>query len=272
MPLPYQLTKTILGALLELEGVTDATKRIFANSTLNFKYNTLPDELPVGDSKIAWFGIGINGKKNLQENLSAPYVPSPIEMDLYEPIPFRVVPVDADLTVSERSNYRMRVLKTIEGEDYWCYYLKKLNIIDNQVRIISTNLNDGSETDIDQLDPNNLTPVPTVTTAESALPGAERVSTVMDAELIITGEEVVEAINVLYAGNLLKAHVSEIGIYGGDEKDHTGSDGLGGTITYAEAVYTQMLYKYCNLGNDYSDQSRIETVKIRISSSKSFIV
>ncbi len=272
MALPYQLTKTLLGALLELEGVTDVTRRIFLNSTLNFKYNIEQDELPNDVPKIAYFGMGINGKKNLDENLSAPYIPSPNNMDLFEPIPFRVVPVDVDLTPSERANYRMRVLKSVSGQDYWCYYLKKLSILDNQVKIISINLNDGTETEIDTLDPNNLTPVPGNTTAEGAPPGTHKVTVALDATMQLLGSEVVEAINILYGGNLLKAHISELGVYSGEDRTITAADGLGGTINYVEAIYSQMAYHHCSLGNDFSDLTRIENIKLRLSSSKAFIV
>lgn len=272
MALPYQLTKTLTGAILELEGVTDTIRREFLNSTLNSKYDVDPDTLPTASPKIAYFGIGINGKKNLDENLSAPYIPSPANMDIFEPVPFRVVPTDADLTASEKSNYRMRVMRTFDGIDYWCYYLKRLTILANQVKIISTEIASGVETDIDVLDPNNLTPVPGNTTAEGAAAGTDRLSVVLDAEMRITGAEVVEAINVLYSGNLLKAHISEIGIYSGEDKNISAPDGLGGTISYDESIYTQLQYHYTNLGSDYSDMSRIEDVKLRLSSSKAFII
>lgn len=272
MALPYQLTKTLAGAVLELEGVTNTVKREFLNSTLNAKYGVQAEVLPEKATAIAYFGIGINGKKNLDENLSAPYIPSPANMDLFEPIPFRVVPIDSDLSATEKLMYRMRVMRTFSGVDYWCYYLKKLTILDNQVKIISTELSSGAETIIETLDPSNLTPIPTNTTAEGLTAGTDRLSVVLDAEMRITGKEVVESVSVIYSGNLLRAHVSEIGIYSGEDSTATASDGLGGTISYEESIYTQLQYHYTSLGSDYSDLSRVEDVRMRLSSSKAFVI
>ena len=273
MALPYQLVKTLLCAQLESEGILDVTPRRFLNTTLNFKYNMQQDELPVGPPKIAYFGIGLNGMKNLDDqNLSAPYIPSPANLDMYEPLPFRVVAVDADLTPSERANYRMRIRKTVDGNDYWCYYLKKFTIVDSQVRIIETDITSGNETEIDNFDPNNLTPIPGNTTAEGAAVSDTRISIVTDLNLQILGSEVVEAINILFSGNLLKAKLSEIAIYSGEDKVITADDGTGGTISYAESIYTQLMYHMCSLSDSYSDLSKIMNLKMRISSSKAFVV
>ena len=273
MALPYQLVKTLLCAQLESEGILDVTPRRFLNTTLNFKYNMLQDELPVETPKIAYFGIGINGMKNLDDqNLSAPYIPSPANLDMYEPLPFRVVAVDADLTPSERANYRMRIRKTINSNDYWCYYLKKFSIVDSQVRIIETDITTGEETEIDSFDPNNLTPIPNNTTAEGSIVTSTRISIVTDLNLQILGSEVVESCNVIFSGNLLKAKISEISIYSGEDKVITADDGTGGTISYTEAIYSQMMYHMCSLADSYADLSKIMNLKMRISSSKAFVV
>ncbi len=272
MSLPYRLTKTLLCALMEMQGVMSVTDRTFLNTTLNFKHNLEQDTLPADKPKISYFSMGINGVKNLDsQNLSAPYVPSSSNMDLFEPLPFRVVPVNEDLDPSERELYRMRVLKTVGSDQYWCYYLKKLSITDNSVKIIETDLTTGVETEVDSFDPNHLNPIPSETTAEAAVQGETSTSVVVNAELNITGEEVIEGINILYSGNLLRAKVSELGIYSGEDKIITGDNGIGGTISYTEAIYTQMMYHYCSLGSHF-DQSKIENIKMRFSSSNSFVV
>jgi len=271
--LPFQLTKTLLCAINEIQGISDVTRQNFINATLNYKHNHYPDQLPALPPKIAYFGIGINGAKNLNDsNLSAPYVPSAANMDLFEPLPFRVVPIDNDLTPTERANYRMRVLKTIGGSDYWCYYLKKLVIIDNKIKILDIDLTSGTEVEIDTLDPSNLTPTPMNTTAEGEVDATSEIRVALKANINITGAEVVEAVNVLHGGNLLKAKISEIGIYTGNDQEVQGSDGIGGTFTYTDSIYTQLAYHYTNLGNDFSDQSRNENVVMRISSASAFIV
>ena len=229
--LPYQLTKTLLCGFYELQNIANVDPKYFINSTLNYKYNIFPTETPSATPKLRYFGIGIRGYKNLDDqNLSAPYVPSAKNLDLFSPIPFRVVPVDDDLTTTERSNYRMRVLKTINGESYWCYYLKKMTFVDNSVQIIQTDLTTNVETVLSDLDTSDLTPTPTNTSAESTVETTKKIDSSLTTNIQILGSEVIEAINVLHDGNLLRANISEIGIYCGNDQEMTLNDGVGGTL------------------------------------------
>lgn len=271
--LPYQLTKTLICALYELQGISKVDPRYLINTTLNYKYNNFPNELPQDSPKIQYFGIGIRGYKNLDDaTSSAPYVPSAKNMDLYTPLPFRVVPVDNDLSVVERANYRMRILKTIGGQQYWCYFLKKLSFVDNSVNIIETDLVANTETVISSLDEADLTPTPTQNSAEDTVVTTKKVSVALTANMKITGEEVIEAINVLHNGNLLKANVSEIGVYCGEDKTVTMNDGLGGTFSGTEAMFASLCYHYCSLPTSFSSPLRVENVSLRIASASSFLI
>lgn len=271
--LPYQLTKTLTCAMNEIQGIANVSPRYLLDTTLNHKYNNFADVLPAQSPKIAYFGIGVKGFKNLDDDtLAAPYKPSASNLDLYQPIPFRIVPVTDDLLPAERINYRMRILKSIGGVDYWCYYLKRLTILDNQVKIIETDITTGAETEVANLDSNNLYPTPTDTSAEGTVTANTKVSVALTANMQITGEEVIEAVNVLFAGNLLKAVVSEIGIYTGMDQSVTANDGQGGSIAIDEAIYTQLAYHYTSLGTPFSDPSRIENITIRINSASAFII
>ena len=271
--LPYQLVKTLTMALNEIQGVANVDPRYLMNTTLNYKYNMQPAELPAEPPKIAYFGIGTRGFKNLDDgNLAAPFIPSASNLDLYEPLPFRVVPIDSDLTPADRAKYRMRILKTIGGESYWCYYLKKLAIIDNRVKIIQTNVTTGEEEELEVLDSNFLTPTPGDTSAEGTSVATTKVSVALTANLQITGEEVLEAVNVIYNGNMLRAVVSEIGIYTGRDQTVAASDGIGGTFNTTEAIYTQLGYHYTSLGTPFGNPSRVENVLMRINSASAFLL
>jgi len=271
--LPYQLTKTLLCALNEMQAITGVDPLYLTNTTLNSKYNIYPTTLPAASPKLSFFGIGIRGFKNLDdENLSAPYIPSSKNLDLYTPIPFRIVPIDDDLTPTERMNYRMRVMRTIGDESYWAYYLKKLEIIDNRVKIIRTNITTGVEEVLDELDSSNLTPTPTVTSAEAVTQATEKISVSLSASINITGNEVIEAINVLYNGNLLRARVSEIGLYTANDQLVTMSDGLGGTFESNEAIFAALAYHYTNQGINFSTPDADETMLLRLDSASSFLV
>jgi hypothetical protein len=260
-------------ALNEVQGVASVDPRYLLNTTLNYKYNMQPDVIPAEPTKIAYFGIGTRGYKNLDDaNLSAPFIPSASNLDLYEPIPFRVVPINNDLTPAERTKYRMRILRLIGGVSYWCYYLKTLAIVDNRVKIIQTDVTTGEEIELDVLDANNLTPVPGDTSAEGTTATNTKVSVALTANLQITGAEVLEAVNVIYGGNMLRAVVSEIGIYTGRDQIVVASDGIGGSFNTNEAIYTQLGYHYTSLGTPFTNPSRIENVVMRINSASAFLI
>lgn len=271
--LPYQLTKTLTMALNEVQGVANVNPRHLLNTTLNYKYNVQPDVIPTESPKIAYFGIGTRGFKNLDDaNLAAPFIPSASNLDLFESIPFRVVPIENDLAPSERLKYRMRVMRNIGGVSYWCYYLKVLSIIDNRVKIIQTDITTGEEVELDVLDSNNLTPTPGNTSAEGTVATNTKISVALTANLQITGAEVLEAVNIVYNGNLLRAVISEIGIYTGRDQMVTASDGQGGSFNTEEAIYAQLGYHYTSLGTPFTNTSRIENAVIRINSASAFLL
>ena len=271
--LPYQLTKTLICALYELQGIAKVDPLLLMNTTLNYKYNNFATALAEQPPRLAYFGMGIRGFKNLNdENLAAPFIPSSKNLDLFSPLPFRVVPVTDDLSPAERSNYRMRVMQTINGEQYWCYYLKKLTFIDNRVKIINTNLTTGIETSLSELDTSDLTPTPMNTSVEGVTETNNKISVALTAAMQITGEEVIEAINVIYGGNLLRANISEIGIYCGNDQDVLMSDGVGGNFTGTEAIFASLCYHYTSLGVSFTSPSRIEDIAIRINSASSFLI
>lgn len=271
--LPYQMTKTLVCALNELQAISKTDPLYLINSTLNHKYGVKPEELPAVPPRIAYFGIGTRGYRNLDDqNLSAPYIPSAKNLDLYTPLPVRMVPVANDLTPTERANYRMRVLTVVGGQEYWAYYLKKLTIVNNQVRIISTDLTTGVETDLSELNPSDLTPTPTTTSAEGTVSSNTRISVALTANISMLGEEILEAVNIIHAGNLLKANISEIGIYSGNDQTISMSDGVGGMFNGTESIYTQLAYHYTWTGSNLSNPSHVENRLLRISSANAFLI
>ena len=271
--LPFQLTKTLACALYEMQAISGVTPQYHVDTTINAKYNNFPTTLPASPPKIADFGIGVNGFKNLNDqNLSAPYIPSAADLDLYQPLPFQIVPIGSDLTVAQRANYRMRVPITVGGQSYWAYYFKVLNFINNQVQIIQTNLTTGVETALSDFDPLNLTPTPGNTSAEGSTTSTIKTSVALTASLQITGAEVIEAINVLYGGNLLKSVISEIGIYLGNDQEVSMSDGVGGTFTGTEAIFSSLAYHYTSLGTSFGTPEQINNMGLRINSANAFLI
>lgn len=75
--------------------------------------------------KVNYFCIGNGG-----ENPNTPYAILDVhdwETRLYNMVPFRCVPISADLTAEERKNYRLRKVIEIDGNKYYGYYAKVFN-------------------------------------------------------------------------------------------------------------------------------------------------
>lgn len=71
---------------------------------------------------VHYFCIGNGG-----ENPNTPYAILDVhdwETRLYNMVPFRCVPISADLTVEERKNYRLKKTIEINGSRYYAYYAK----------------------------------------------------------------------------------------------------------------------------------------------------
>lgn len=269
--LPYQVTKTLLLAFHELQKSVPITNQVYyRNLTLNAKYGNLPTDLPVAEPKIRYFGIGINGFKNIDDgNGGAPYIPKSSNLDLYQPIPFKIVPIGADLSVEDRAQYRMRVQQSINGNQYYCYYLKALTVLTNSVDIITTNVNTGEETVGDgELNEDNLTPTPTDTVLEGTVSDTYETNVSITCEAVITGKEVIDSINILFGGDpnlILKSRISEIGLYAGEDKV------IDTATNVKEAIYTFLGYHRTSLGTDFENPLTTSKLKFKLSSANSFL-
>lgn len=249
------IVKSIPRWINEISSSVDIPYELLYDTTLNSKYNIFPGgvdgmETSFSVPKIRFFGLGVSGCYNVDDShLSAPYRPAADELDLYEPIPLRCVPVDEDLSAAERSMYRMRKERTINGQRYYCYYLKKLTVVDNSVQLTRTNPVTHEEEPF-ELSSDKLNPIPTKPTVSGETEGViTEVNASVRLELNWTGAEVLEAINVLYNGDMRYAKISEIGIYSGVDYNVTSTDGNGSPLQYTESIYTALNYKICNIGS-----------------------
>ena len=264
----YNIAKTILCTYNELGVIVPLNSIYFLDTTLNHKYNLFPNSVPSNTPKIKYFGIGVKGYKNLDnQQLAAPYVPKPTNMDLYDPIPIKIVPVADDLTSEERAKYRLRVKQNINGQDYWCYYLKLLDYQSTNVKLIQTDLKTKLEEEITELDPTNLTPTPTDVSTTGYVSYETEQDAVADAIITITGEEVLESISIIKNDMLPAVRVSEIGLYSGEDLNVTIDN-----VNYTEAIYSQLAYHITSLGDDMSNPSNTVSRTIRLSSASSFLV
>lgn len=248
---PERAMKTSIGDLNDAESRLLGTYPIDTNTTLNTLYNVFPNdnEGVVAAPSIMYFGIGIMGCYNTgDQNQQKPFQPRQYELNLYEPIPFRCVPIDQDLSTAERTLYRMRVERQFNGERYWCYYLKKLEVVDVSSKITRIDPITGEASPY-EFSKEYLTPKPIKGDTSGTMEGSlTEIVVTKRVRAALVGSEVYEAINVIKNGDLTYASISEWGLFTGIDKQVTGFDVSGVSSPYTEAIYAQMSYKLCNTG------------------------
>ncbi len=253
---------TLLGMINQLHGVADLDYDELHKTTLNMKYGTKNNNIaiPTGNTynaevtelpQLKYFGVGIGGC----------YVHN--NQDLYHPIPIRIVPLGNDLIGSERDQYRLREVRTIDGIDYALYWLKVIDYggLNNvSIKEVAT---DGTESDfalvVDDGIPAHsdlskyLFPVANPAYTPDVDPGSIlSVNVGMSGLCVVEGVEILEAINIMYGGDLNFAKITEIGLYTGID---TSSNGNGISGQYTESLYTQLAGHRCWNGTDLSDKT-----------------
>lgn len=254
-------TKTLIESKLGLCGRLPVTFNPDMDCTINSLYNVYQAVQPVAIPKIQYFGIGIGGKYNVSDtDLSETYKPVTDEMNLAKPIPFRCLPEDEDslLTPNERAKYRMRVLQTFGGVKYYCYYLKKIEFTDEVGFIYTDPVTQKESAYI--LDATNLRPTRKKPSTSGLVDATlSEITTCAIGKASITGEEVVEAINVLYDGDLRYGVLSELGVYAGEDNLVEAFNYQGIKFSYTESMCTYMSAVTTWNGTDMSHPSATDT-------------
>lgn len=255
-------TETILGMMNQYYALSDLPYVPNLATTINTKRGVRAMDEPTVIPSIKYMGIGIKGFYNIDDGiLSEAYNPKASNMDLYQPIPFRIVPWDEDLAPAERANYRIRTLETVGADKFYAYWLKAITFPTGTIALTQTQL-DGSEVPYN-INPANLTPIPEKAPAEPVTEGSLNTGRVsVQCQCEVTGAEVAEAVSVLYGGDLAYAKVSEYGFYTGEDASVVGTNHLGENVSYTEAIYAQLASHRCTIGTDFStpNSSSIESV------------
>lgn len=251
---------TELGRINQLAAAVATKFPQLDDTTLNSKYDILKGTKLDTFPRIRYFGIGINGYANIsaKNNIAQPYQPKSSNMDLYTPIPFRCTKVP--LSQQEAAQYRLVQPMTINGETYYCYWLKLLEFESEYPKI--TMITGNRETSY-SLDTSNLTPTPTnLVGTDVANANGSTTEVSITAIRKVTGAEVVEVINAMFGGDLRKARISEFGLYSGIEKTNS-IEGI--EYTYPEAAYVQLASHMCCIGHDLSAIGSSITERVVIS-------
>ena len=230
---------TLNGSQLGLSCILPVDFPIQREFTINNHLNILPNVEITQTPKLRYFGIGINGCYNVDdENLVAAYNPSRTDMNLYHMVPIRCVPVENDLSAVERKKYRLRQMKTMsDGNAYYLYYLK---VLDWSQDITYVQIGpDGTEIPY-ELDASNLKPKPVKPNSNTFVTSNNSsIVAYYQATVTISADEVLEYIRLQYNGDTRKARISEVGFFTGVDVDVSGTANTT-PITYTEAAYTQL--------------------------------
>lgn len=239
-------TTTLLGSQLGLSTLLPVEFESNYEFTLNNNLQIQPNVAPAQTPRLRYFGIGINGCYNATDtNLVSAYNPQRTDMNLYQLVPIRCRPVDEDLSEAERANYRLRKRVTLNGNQYYLYYLKLLSFSEG-VKFKRIDPATGRE-EAYELNSSNLNPTPVKPSTDTVLTtDIAKIVAYCVANVNVTADEMLEYINVAYNGDARYARVSEIGFFTGDDKLVQGTTGQGVSISYTEAVYT-MLYNHLTL-------------------------
>ena len=249
MALMQKSTNTVIGMMNDFRQKFGLPLDPDMDTTLNSKYGIQAAVVPTTYPVIKYVGIGIGGFYNVgTEGLANTYNPLADNQDLYHPIPWRIRPLDEDLSAAARADYRMRRVLTIEGTQYVAYYLKPLVFPTSAVTTLYVNA-DGSTEEYNVV--SNLTPTGIQLADEDDATADDRPKIIVscEAQFTISAEEIEEAVSVLFDGDDRYGKISEFGIYSGLDQAGTVGATSTGTTTYTEAIYAQLAVHYCNQGN-----------------------
>lgn len=236
----YQ-TETLIHYSNIFQAISNYPRNLQPTTTLNFKYS-VDKEIPnlkLDDVKnsfgVVYYGIGRNGY-TINNGLRYPFRPDNTDLDLYDPLPFRCIPLGSSLTEYEKEVYRCPVPKVINGVEYICYYLKKIKQFKTDINVYSIDSN-GIES-IYEFSSDNLFPIPNKNIGLINLEGTNKhrgVGTEFN-HLMITPLEVKD-LKTFFFQNTPNVEISEWGLYSGYDD-----------IDNKKSYNVQLAFKCCNTG------------------------
>lgn len=253
---PLELAKeTILGMTRSLETRFGCQPRNDLGTTLSTKFGVQANKLPTNPCLVKYFSWGVGGRSNDNTNLSSAEFVSGLNMSLYKPRPFRAVPLEQDLSATERAKYAMRKVQLIGGIQYALYYLKLIDFTQSQVQYIRTDPGTGAQTGYN-IDYANLNPVAPVRDSNGVVTDiADQISVVLPGTITLTGQEVLESAAVMDGGDMRYAIASEIGFVSASTESVSATDFKGVPFSYNEAILAQLVDQYNWVGQPFMSTS-----------------
>ena len=237
--------RTIYGLEMQAAHLIEQLHTIRPNTTLNEKFSLFENEAigsdPADDQDFAirYLALGVGGQSVADGTNSYSYSQhSPLDAALFEHIPFIMREVTNDLSSVEQEKYRFKVAVTIDNVDYYQYFLRKIDMVNdfttNTYKIIPGTTGTANLIELTTNTSAHLNPVPR-TTSYNSVEESVFVSKAVKLKFSLTPTELTEisnAIDIIFGAAAVKP-LTEIGICGGLDKQ------IGGKT---EAIMTQIYH------------------------------
>jgi hypothetical protein len=245
---------TIYGQKLALLKNFNLTFTADSGTTLNEKwgipYASPPTPNPAVPATLyptlGYLAIGNGGQQSVfGSSFTAQLVHTCDDAALASQIPWLVVPANADLSLAEQANYRLRIPATIGGVPSVCYYLKVITWAPMSVEFTTFTVASNAITNQATFTPSSANQTPNMITASSVrtnIASGHHISTTIPTSIAITQADVTGIINActLLYGDANTAVINEAAIVSGF--DVTSSYVYGGsTVTYTEIQCAQIV-------------------------------
>lgn len=250
------MSKQIWHDILETARTTKQKFVALPNSTLNQKLGILngaTNKTPTGYYPIPqYLGIGRGGlqfttgrARRLEHEID--------DAVFFDQIPFIARPANADLSPADRSKYRLRQYKEVNGVGYFFYYLLKIDLSTGtkNYEVITKDQQTGAiNTRPYTPTPSLQNPTPIVLTNNTTINASgESISISSKVPVTLGAQDIQEIMNVftILDGNTDNANLSEFAICSGHEVRYSSTDG-GVTAVVDEVIDAQIInfldYKY----------------------------
>lgn len=203
------------------------TNTIFGDGGKNFQ------------DSVKYFCIGNGG-----ENPNTPYAILDVhdwETRLYNMVPFRCVPISADLTVEERKNYRLKKTIEINGSRYYAYYAK----VFDPGKVISQKSGSDYRPAVEDS-------APYIGNGEGHAMNGHTSEVYVTFDLEITATEFKEFYRLLNSDSLTGARLTELGLISGYDGPSADTSASGVKELYDPTLFAKLVHEPVFLSTDGS--------------------
>ena len=143
----FNTTKTIYSVMLDVANLLDKNHVVLPNTTLNEKFHLYINNTEQKNPKLRYYCLGLEYESLIQNtNMNIDTIRhKPTDGALFRHVPFIARRKNNDLSNTEKARYRLRIERTIDNEDYVFYFLKLIDDIDVNSKLLYVT-NDSDET------------------------------------------------------------------------------------------------------------------------------